>query len=128
MNAVLIDTNIFIRFITGDVAALHKKAESFFTEVEKGTKKGLVSILVINEIVWVLKKYYSLKPDQYIPGLINLLLLPNIDIIEAKKASLITILEKMRQTKIDFTDLYLAEIAGSRDIVSFDTDFAKLKN
>jgi predicted nucleic acid-binding protein len=55
-----LDSNVFIRLIIGDVATHAKKSEQIFQQIERGESTGQVSILVINEIVWILEHFYSL--------------------------------------------------------------------
>lgn len=126
MKEILLDTNVFIRFLIKDVPSQFKRAQKVFEKIEKGETKGLVSILVINEVVWVLENFYELKREIYIPQLLKLLLLRHLKIIEAKKSLIIKTLQKMEKQKFDFTDLYLFQIAGRKKIFSFDKDFQKM--
>lgn len=126
MKELIIDTNVFIRFLIKDLPDQFKKAQEVFERIEKGEIKGLVSVLVINETVWVLENYYELKRKIYIPQLLKLLLIRQIKIIEIKKDLIIRILQKMEKQKFDFTDFYLAQIAKDKKIFSFDKDFQKI--
>ena len=127
MKEIIIDTNVFIRFLIKDVLSQFEKAQKVFEKIEKGEIKGLVSILVINEIVWILENFYELKREIYIPPLLKLLLLKHLKIIETKKSFIIKILQKMEKQKFDFTDFYLSQIAKDKKIFSFDKDFKKIK-
>lgn len=121
-----IDSNVFIRFLTRDIKGLYLKASRLIKEVEESKAVGIVSILVINEVLWILENYYSLKREVFINELVKILSLKNIKILEIKKQILFSILETMIRTKIDFTDYYLAEVAGKNKIVSFDKDIKKM--
>jgi len=127
MKEALIDTNIFVRHFLGDIPQQAQKAKEVFNSVEKKEKTGLVSILVINELIWILEKYYNLKRKVFLPKILKLLVFENLKILEAKKDILIEVLEKMQKQKFDFTDLYLNQVANGREIVSFDKDFEKIK-
>lgn len=126
MKKSFIDSNIIIRLIVKDPAAQHLKAKEIIKEIEEEKLQGVLSILVVNEIIWILEHYYDLKREEYIPTLIKLFALKNIKIQETKKDTLINVIQKMQKKKIDFTDLYLAEVAGSKKIISFDKDIEKL--
>lgn len=123
----VLDTNIFLRFLIKDNKLQFEKAKKIFAGIEKGDISGQVSILVLNEIVWVLENFYELKRAIYIPQLLHLFALKNIKIIEVKKGLIIRILQRMMKVKYDFTDLYLSETAPKENIYSFDKDFAKIR-
>lgn len=128
MESIIIDTNVLVRFFIKDLESQFKQAQELVEKIEKRKAKGLLSILVINELIWILENYYNLKKEQYLPELLNLLALKNIKIIEIKKALLANILEQMQNYKIDFTDIYLFNIISEKQkIFTFDKDFEKLK-
>lgn len=126
MKNFILDTNIFARLIVKDVSSQLETSRQLFKEIEKGKIKGWVSILVIDELIWVLENYYHIERSLYLPQILNLLALKDISIIEVKKTIIVEILRKMGTTKIDFTDLYLVETAGDKKIVSFDKDLQKI--
>lgn len=125
MKKFSIDTNIIIRFLIKDVVTQFEEAKSFFEKIEKEKIKGVISVLVINETIWVLENYYELKRTIYIPQLLQLLALKNIGIKEIKKKVVIEVLEEMMKLSIDFTDLYLVKTKGEGEIMSFDKDLKK---
>lgn len=127
MNEVVLDTNIFLRYLIQDLPDQFEKAKEIFWEIEKGEKIGLISILVINELIWILENYYQLKRASYIPKIINIFSLNNIEIIEVKKSVIEKILEKMKKRKVDFTDFYLMQITTPEKLISFDKDFQKIQ-
>lgn len=126
MKDVFVDSNVLIRFITRDVEEQYQEARNFFESIEEREVNALVSILVINEVVWILEKFYNIKRRIFLPQLIKLLILKNIKIIEAEKELIAKVLEKMIKRKQDFTDIYLTQIAKKDQIFSFDQDFEKL--
>lgn len=126
MKEIVIDSNIFIRFLVKDIKPQFERARELFDKIEKEENKGLVSILVLNEIVWILENFYELKREIYLPKLLNLLALKQIKVIEIKKDLIIKIFQEMQSQKFDFTDIYLVTIAESKKILSFDKDFKKL--
>lgn len=126
MNQKIIDTNIFLRHLLQDIPDQSKIATSIISDVEDGKMIGLLSILVINELIWILEKYYEVKRSVYIPKLIKLLNLDHLKIMETKKDLMERVLEKMRKKKFDFTDIYLKESGKENQILSFDKDFEKI--
>ncbi|MBI2327096.1 PIN domain-containing protein [Candidatus Curtissbacteria bacterium] len=126
MDQKIIDTNIFLRHLLQDIPDQSKIATSIISDIEDGKMIGLVSILVVNELIWILEKYYALKRGVYIPKLVKMLHLDHLRVMEVKKDLIETVLEKMRNKKIDFTDVYLKEVGKENQILSFDKDFAKI--
>lgn len=125
MKEFVLDTNVFIRYFIKDIKTQYEKAKKLFQEIENQKHKGLVSILVINEIIWILENYYDLKRTLYIPTFLKLLALKNMKIVETRKNVLFQILEAMQKSSLDFTDSYLLYSTNRDKIFSFDKDFKK---
>ena len=126
MKQLVLDTNIFLRLLIEDVPYQFQESKAVFTEIEEGKIKGLVSILVINELVWVLEKFYKQERRLYLPHLLSLVTLRHIRIFDTRKSLVIKVLERMQIQKFDFTDIYLATQFPRTEIFSFDKDFDKL--
>ena len=126
MKEVYIDTNVFLRYFLNDVEDQFSKAKELIEEIESGKKVGKISILVINELIWILEKYYSIERTVYIPRILKLLLIDQMKIVEVKKEELRKILEKFQKKKYDFTDIYLSSITSPENIASFDRYFEKI--
>ena len=59
-DAVFVDTNLFLRYLTNDVPAQADAVEKLLRNAEQG-KAGLVTnSMVIAEIVWTLESFYEL--------------------------------------------------------------------
>lgn len=126
MKVLYLDTNVLLRYLLDDIPDQSQEAKKTLEAIEQGDTTGFISILVVNELIWILENYYELKRNIYIPKLLKLFLIDQIKIIEVKKKVITKILERMQKQKIDFTDLYLANIAPYAQIMSFDQDFKKL--
>lgn len=127
MIKVYLDTNVILRFLLGDIENQQKKAKDLMRRVELGKIQGWVSILVINELIWILENYYSIKRIDYLNLLIEFLQTKHLRILETSKINLLHVLEKLQTSTIDFTDCYLAVMSETKaQIASFDKDFARL--
>ncbi|MBU0618868.1 PIN domain-containing protein [Patescibacteria group bacterium] len=117
----LIDTNFILRFLL-DVPSQFKEAERVFKKIEDKTATGVVSVLVINELIWIFQYFYKKKRQDFIPQILKLLSLKNIKILEIKKAELINILKASLENNFDYTDLYLLFLSkkSGQSIQSFD--------
>ncbi len=123
---VFIDSNYLVRAVSLDDKKQLDVVRTFFKEVEDGKIIGLVSILVIAEVVWVLEHHYKLERKVFVPLLLELIALSGIKILEVKKSVVAQVLERMLHSKIDLTDLYLAEVAGKSQIATFDKELLRV--
>lgn len=127
MKQIIIDTNVFARFLVRDINSQYEDAKKIFGGIEEGKIKGKVSLLVLDELIWVLESFYELKREIYLPQIVKILSLHGIAIMETKKSVVMGILEKMQKSTFDFTDLYLAAVSDGEKIVSFDKALISLK-
>jgi len=128
MKKIYLDTNIIVRLIAENNSTQHQQAKKIFMEVEAENRTVYLSLLVINEVLWILSRYYQLKRSVFVSGLIKLFSLKNIKTCEIKKKDLFFLLDKYQKSSYDFTDLYLNHLVGKTGtIISFDKDFDKLK-
>ena len=65
MQQLIIDTNILARLLVGNVRAQQIEAEKILQQIESGKALGEISILVINELIWVMEGYYKLDREIY---------------------------------------------------------------
>lgn len=128
MKHIIIDTNVFARYFVRDIVSQYEEDKKIFSQIEEGKIKGKVSILVIDELIWVLENYYELSRHIYIPQMAKMFSMRGIQIMETKKSVIMKILEKMQKSSLDFTDLYLSEVANGEKIVSFDRQLTKRLN
>ncbi len=125
-RTILIDTNYILRLLIGDIPMQLEEARKLFKQIEEKKAIGLLSILVVNELIWILEHFYEQKRDKYIPSILKLISLKNIKLLEVKKQQLVEILEEMTTSNLDFTDLYLLRLKKNLDwkIASFDKKVA----
>jgi predicted nucleic acid-binding protein len=129
MKQILIDTNITLRLLIGDVPDQLTKAKLIFADIENAKIVGLISILVVNELIWILEYFYNKPRNEYLPLLSKLFSLKNIKTLEIKKPLLFQIFNKMEKYKLDFTDIYLWFLSQEKaiKISTFDKKLLKLK-
>lgn len=125
---VYIDANVFIRFFIKDIKSQALQAKKLFAEIESGGKTGVVSILVLQEILWIMEDFYKIKRAIFVEQLVKLLALKQIKIKEINKQELFEILETYRKSSFDLTDIYLVCQAqqDKSKVVSFDKDIKKI--
>ena len=126
MMRQILDTNIIVRFIVGGGGDEYDRALKIMDQIEKRAVHGEISILVINEILWVLKNFYSLDKRTFIPVLLRLLSMSNITCIEVSNRVVIDTLLLMKEKNLDFTDAYLVQIGKKETVLTFDKRLKKL--
>lgn len=124
---MIVDSNIIIHLLRNDIPQQSQKAKDFFKKVEKGEEKAIISILVLDEIIWGLGQFYELKKESFLPQIIKILSLKNVNVLEFKKERIVEILTTVMTSGVDFTDLYLIAIAGEEKIFSFDEGLKRMQ-
>jgi predicted nucleic acid-binding protein len=123
MARLLLDTNVIIRFLTGDHLAHSPRTRSLFSRAAAGDVTLLVTDLALAETVWVLQSFYKLDRGAIAAALKDLIESAGIEV--QNKARLLSALRNFAQTDVNFVDAYHAAIAVAESIAvaSFDRDF-----
>jgi predicted nucleic acid-binding protein len=124
VKTYLVDTNLVVRFLTGEPEKQAALAARFFQDAE-GKKTTLrFCPIVIAEVVFVLTgKIYGFPRKQVAEKLLEFLRNPSFKVQELEVLE--KALELFSARKIDFADAYLAAtaIVSNYGVVSFDRDF-----
>ena len=127
MTRACVDTNVLLRFLTGDPPDLAAQARALMEAVDRGEVTLVVDDLVVAELVWVLQSFYG-RPAPAIARVVQELL--SHEGLQAEdKAGLLTALSLFADKNVDFTDALLAVRMGRRgvrEIYSFDRHFEHL--
>jgi len=123
MARLLLDTNVIIRFLTGDHPAHSPRSRNLFARGAAGDVTLVLTDLALAEIVWVLQSFYKLDRSAIAAALKDLIESAGIEV--ENKAVLLSALRNFAQTDVNFVDAYHAAIAAveSIAIASFDRDF-----
>jgi predicted nucleic acid-binding protein len=123
MAKLLLDTNVIIRFLTGDHPAHSPRSRSLFARAAAGDVTLFVTDLALAETVWVLQSFYKLDRSAITTALIGLIGFAGIEV--QNKAKLLSALRNFAQSGVNFVDAYHAAIAAAESIgiASFDRDF-----
>jgi predicted nucleic acid-binding protein len=123
MKFVFVDTNVFLRFIVGDVAAQIEKAKKIFNDAALSKIRLCSSVVVFFEIYWVLKSTYGLVGTELMDKLQEVLRLTvefeNYDL-------LVEAVEQMGLCNFDLEDSYNMNYAKSLEVNGFETFDKKL--
>lgn len=126
MKCFLVDTNVFLRFLTLDVKDQAETVEKRFKQAEKGEIEVKVLPMAVVEILYHLENWYDYDRSKAVDMVLRLLL-PEWMQVEHKQA-VYEALVLYKSSNIDFVDLVLWAVAkeGGDKVMSFDKDFDKL--
>lgn len=122
-----VDTNVFVRLITGDDKAKQAACAALFQRLRDGAEQARTSESVVAEVVFVLRspRHYAMARDDIRDSLSALLSVDGL--ILANRASLLRALDLFAQhTKLDFEDaLTVAHLVreGETEPYSYDRGF-----
>ncbi len=123
-----IDTNILIRFLTGDDERQAKKVYFIFKKAESEKKELFVPLLVVLEMIWVLESVYEVSRIEILDSLSDLLLMPVLKFDH--QSALQQLVHSAKGNKFDLSDLLIAHSAksnGCETVITFDKKAAKFK-
>jgi len=118
---IFVDTNVFLRFLVGDVASFYQKAKELFKEAESGEVKLETNEMVIAEIVWVLESYYGFSKAEIKEVIDTILDTKNLKV--ANHTRLKEAIGVYASGKMDFIDAYnisYIKARGYRKVATFD--------
>lgn len=122
--AVVIDTNVLIRYVTNDDPEKAERAKLFIEQVEQGNEECVLCESVIAETIWVLThpRTYNLSRDEVVEYIMSLVLLDGVRV--QSKTMYLRALEMYKTSKLDFTDCVLAatvESGKASSLATFDS-------
>jgi predicted nucleic-acid-binding protein len=112
-----VDTNILVRHLTGDPAAMAKRATAFLAS----QLELYLADLIVAETVYVLESFYKAPRDQVATAMRSLIAMRSMNTVDP--ALLLRAIEVYEVDRLDFAEAYLvacAETAGIGTIASFD--------
>lgn len=123
----LIDTNVLLRYLVGDVPSQADKARALMERLAAGAERAEIIEGVIVEAAWTLESFYRIPRPEVAAKLAAILSFKGVQV--AQKGLLMSALAKFGSTSADFVDCLLAARAQQRNLTvySFDAkDFRRL--
>lgn len=112
-----VDTNVFIRHLTGDPADQAARATAYLASEDA----LLVTDLIVAETAYVLESFYEAPRPQVAAALRSILSFPTVVTVE--QSVLLRAVELYEVDRLDFAEAYLvacAESTGVGRVASFD--------
>jgi len=122
-----VDTNIFLRFLTGTEPAKAERCRSLFQRMRSGEEQGRTAEAIVAEVVYVLisPRHYGLARAEVRGRLLPLLLVRGLRLPD--KQVCIRALELWEADRgLDYEDALIVahmEAEGDSELYSYDRDF-----
>ncbi len=123
-----IDTNIFLRYFTGDDEAKAKDVLNLLKKIDRNQEKAITNLLVIFETIFTLESFYKVKREE-----IRDLLSPILELRGLRlehKDIIADSLDLFCEKNISFADAFNASFMKAfqlKEIYSFDKDFDQIE-
>lgn len=128
MAVCFLDTNILLRFFTGDDSQKAQQALNLFMRIERGEEKVITSSSVIFETVYTLQSFYKLARGEIKDKLLPIISMRGIHLPD--KSVYYRAFDLYVTKNISFADAYNAAYMISEEIFniySWDRDFDKIE-
>lgn len=126
MTTLVVDTNIFLRFLLKDIPKQYNESEKLFKEAKGEKVELVVPQIVVFEVEFALSKYYHFLRGEIVDKVRSLINTQYLQIQD--KEIFLGAVELYRRSTVSFTDCFLiakAKLLGA-EIFSFDKDLNKL--
>ncbi|HOX04668.1 MAG TPA: PIN domain-containing protein [Candidatus Paceibacterota bacterium] len=123
-----VDTNVIVRFLTGQPPALAAAARSLVAMADTGAAILEVLPVIVAETVYTLESFYGMDRKDVAANLLLFLQSRGIQVHERERV--LDALARHRDRNIHFADAYLAAAGADSGlpVVSFDRDLDKCKD
>lgn len=119
-----LDTNVLVRYLAQDEPRQAARATRLIEEELSVTEPGFISLVVLVEVYWVLKRLYSASAEELLATVEDLLNTPRFyldrrDVV----AATVQFIKAGKGAKAGFADALIAQLAaaqGCSRTVSFD--------
>lgn len=121
-----IDTNILVRFLTGDDERQAKKVYSIFKKAESEKIELFVPLLVVLEMIWILESVYETARAEILDAIGDLLLMPIFKFDQ--QPAIQQFIHSAQGNKYDLSDLLIAhsaKINGCEAVLTFNKKASK---
>lgn len=116
-----LDTNVLVRYLAQDEPTQSVRATRLIEQEMSERMPGYISLPVLLETCWVLKRLYRATPDEVLATVRDLL--DTRQVVLAQRTIVSAALARLAEAGGDFSDALIAECAadaGCERIVTFD--------
>ena len=125
---LLLDTNVILRFLTGEPKAQAEAARNLFHSAATGDVVLEVSPVIVVEVCYTLDSFYKVDREEVAVKVSALLSRKGVKVQESDRV--FDALRRLKILNVGFADVYLAAAASidSVPVASFDRDFDRFKD
>ncbi len=126
MSKIIIDINVFLRFLLNDIPAQRDTFEKLLQKAKKSELTLIVPQIIIFEILFILEKYYHVDKLEIIEKLKAIVSSKYLQIEE--REVLLSALGTFSHENISFVDCFLLAKAKKEraELITFDQKLKKL--
>ena len=128
MKTYFLDSNIFLRFLTGDNQKMLNECLSLIENIKAGKINAFTSNLVLSEVVWTLGSLYKFPKTKVINAIKGIVGTPGLKICDGYM--ILAAIEIYENSSVKFIDSLVASIHEIYNrkwvVISYDKDFDKL--
>lgn len=125
MPKILIDTNVWLRYLLQDSPEQYIQCLHIFEQIEIGRIQPYISSITLLEIVYTLKTFYKVPAKKIFTILKTIHLTRNLTILEKTDSQLAS--RMYIKTGVKYADCLIAsQIKPGTTLVTYDRDFLKL--
>lgn len=121
-----LDTNVLVRYLTQDDTKQAALATKLVEKQLSTARPGFISLVVLVELGWVLKKLYGVTSDEFVATVADLLGTPRFRL--ERRDVVLAALRRLEGGKAGFADALIAQLAeseGCARTVTFDRAAAR---
>jgi predicted nucleic-acid-binding protein len=122
-----LDTNIIVRYLMQDDAAMSARATQIFDTMLSAETPGFISIVAVAEVVWTLRSSYRIDRVRIANALESLL--ASSDLVVEREQDVFVAMLALRRGEGDFADALIGALgtrAGCSHTLTFDRKAAHL--
>lgn len=120
MTQLLIDTNVFLRFLLADNQQQYKQAENIFRKAKEKKVELIIPQIIIFEISFALEKYYKFTKEQVIEKLKGIISAEYFEIEDGEVFG--RALSLYQGNNVSLVDCFLVCFAQNKDTMLFTFD------
>ena len=118
-----LDTNVLVRYLAQDDVTQSAVATRLIERELSAAQPGFISLVMLTELGWVLKRLYGASEAELLDTVADLLASPQFQVENRAVVQAAVLHMRGLKTKAGWTDLLIAQIAraqGCSHTVSFD--------
>ena len=125
---LLVDTNVLVRFFTGEPPQQAAKTRELVAKADADELVLVVLPLIVAETIFTLESFYEMDRKDVASGLLKFLKARGIKVVEQQ--TVFDALQRHHDFNVSIADTYLAAVAAGlgHKVASFDKDFDKFKD